>query len=51
MNLIARVYAALLQLYPQSFRAEFGEEMRAVFADALQEAARGSHLPGSSPLA
>lgn len=44
MNLIARVYAALLQLYPQSFRAEFGEEMRAVFADALQEAARAGRI-------
>ena len=44
MNLIARVYAALLQLYPQPFRAKFSEEMRAVFADALQEAAGAGRI-------
>jgi hypothetical protein len=31
-------YAALLRAYPAHFRAEFGEEMRAVFADAIAEA-------------
>ncbi len=36
---IVRLYAGLLRLYPGAFRAEFGEEMLAVFADAVREAA------------
>ncbi len=44
MNLIGRVYTALLQLYPQQFREEFAEEMRAVFADAMREAARAGRI-------
>ena len=28
-----RWYRALLRLYPQSFRAEYGDEMTAIFAD------------------
>jgi hypothetical protein len=34
-QLFSRLYAALLRLYPCSFRAEFGAEMEAVFAEAL----------------
>src|SRR5512135_2507612 len=44
MNLIARIYAALLRLYPNSFRVIFGEEMRAVFADALLDAGRAGRF-------
>ncbi|MBI5290479.1 MAG: hypothetical protein HY872_01215 [Chloroflexi bacterium] len=36
---VARLYALLLHLYPLSFRAEYGEEMQAVFAEAMAEAA------------
>ena len=36
---IVRLYAGLLRLYPGEFRAEFEEEMLAVFADAVWEAA------------
>ena len=35
-----RWYRALLRLYPQSFRAEYGDEMTAIFADR-RRAARG----------
>ncbi|MBI3243123.1 MAG: hypothetical protein HYZ49_12590 [Chloroflexi bacterium] len=35
MSVIVWVYALLLRLYPHRFRAEFGEEMRAVFAEAV----------------
>jgi len=35
-----QVYAALLRLYPTSFRMEFEEEMRAVFAEAMAKAAK-----------
>jgi hypothetical protein len=40
MNWLVRVYAALLRLYPYHFRAEFGDEMRRVFAEAVNDAAR-----------
>jgi hypothetical protein len=33
--MIIRLYAALLHLYPRRFRAEFGEEMMAVFEETL----------------
>ena len=33
--LLTRLYACLLRLYPQPFVVEFGDEMRAVFAQAL----------------
>lgn len=36
--LIIRLHAALLRLYPQSFRAEFAAEMQSVFAEAVAEA-------------
>jgi len=42
-------YATIITLYPPAFRAEFGEEMRAVFAAAMAEAARDS-LPGVAAL-
>ncbi len=32
-----RLYAALLHLYPASFRAEYGREMRAILAARLRE--------------
>ena len=35
--LIARVYRMMIALYPAGFRAEFGEEMQAVFMSALEE--------------
>lgn len=35
-----RLYALLLQLYPRSFQAEFGEEMQSVLAAELAEAAK-----------
>jgi hypothetical protein len=38
-HLMTILYARLLGLYPPGFRAEFGDEMRAVFASALADAA------------
>lgn len=38
-------YALLLRLYPGSFRAEFEEEMKEVFAEAMAEAARRGRWP------
>jgi hypothetical protein len=38
-SLFAKVYRHLLRLYPAAFRAEFGDEMQAVFATAVREAA------------
>jgi hypothetical protein len=35
VSLLTRLYAWLLRLYPASFRDAFGEEMTAVFSDAL----------------
>jgi hypothetical protein len=35
---IVRLYARLLCLYPRPFRAEFGDEMRTVFGQAVDEA-------------
>jgi predicted permease len=35
---VIRVYQALLRLYPASFRAEYGEEMTAIFRMRLREA-------------
>jgi len=45
LQLAARLYALLVRLYPHGFRAEFGEEMRAVFTDAVAEAAEQGRLP------
>ncbi len=39
IRLLTHLYALLLRLYPRRFRAEFGEEMHAVFAEAVREAA------------
>ena len=43
MNIIVRVaiwvYASIVRLYPRAFRAEFEDEMRAVFAAAVADAA------------
>ncbi len=40
MNRLAHVYAMLLRLYPHHFRAEFGDEMQSVFANAVNDAAK-----------
>jgi hypothetical protein len=46
VNLIPRLYAVILRLYPGGFRREFGEEMQEAFSQALQEAAgRGRSAP------
>jgi hypothetical protein len=37
--LLTRLYALLQRLYPRRFRAEFADEMLAVFAAAVMEAA------------
>ncbi|MBI5304972.1 MAG: hypothetical protein HY868_22765 [Chloroflexi bacterium] len=37
---LVRLYAWLLCLYPRAFRDEFADEMRAVFAETLADAAR-----------
>lgn len=42
--LLARIYALLLRLYPRDFRDEFEGEMKTVFADAVEEAARAGPL-------
>jgi len=39
LQFIIRIYAGLLNLYPGRFRAEFGEEMQAVFSEVAKEAA------------
>jgi len=41
---VTRIYAGLLRLYPRRFRAEFGGEMRGVFADATEDAAAQGRL-------
>jgi hypothetical protein len=42
---ITRLHAALLHLYPRQFRADFGEEMEAVFEEAAARSpGRGSKL-------
>ena len=35
--MIARFYAALLRLYPHQFRAKFGDEMKAIFRQAIAD--------------
>jgi hypothetical protein len=40
MRIAVRIYGLLLRLYPLSFQAEFGEEMEAVFAASVDEAAQ-----------
>ena len=40
VQLSIRVYTTLLRLYPTSFRRQFEEEMRDVFAEATAKAAR-----------
>jgi hypothetical protein len=40
LNFVLRLYAILLRLYPRGFCEEFGDEMYAVFSDALAEAAK-----------
>ena len=40
MKLPAWIFALALHLYPPRFRGEFGEEMQAVFCEALQNASR-----------
>ena len=38
-RLVHRIYRVLLSFYPASFRNEFEDEMQAVFAQAMMEAA------------
>ncbi|MFU8773774.1 MAG: hypothetical protein ACNA8H_15310 [Anaerolineales bacterium] len=45
LSLINHLYALTLFLYPRQFRVEFGVEMRAVFSQRLQQAARGGFYP------
>lgn len=40
LDLLIHFYGALLCLYPQRFRAEFEDEMRAVFSQSLEQAAK-----------
>jgi hypothetical protein len=42
-----RLYGALLYLYPKTFRAAYGEQMRLTFRDACQVAYRQG---GAAPL-
>ena len=42
-----RWYRALLRLYPQSFRAEYGDEMAAIFADARRTVAGWRPVAGA----
>ena len=44
MKWVTRFYTLLLWLYPADFRDAFGEEMRAVFAKAVREAAEQGWL-------
>ncbi|MCP4426461.1 MAG: hypothetical protein GY803_18360 [Chloroflexi bacterium] len=44
MKWAMRIYALLLRLYPSNFYDEFGEEMTAVFAKAVRDAAKQSWL-------
>ena len=40
VQLSIKVYAALLRLYPTSFRMEFEEEMQDIFSEATAKAAK-----------
>lgn len=44
MNWATRVYTLLLRLYPPDFHDEYGEEMTAVFAQALSDAQQQGRL-------
>ena len=44
IQLITRLCATLVRLYPRSFRAEFEEEMQVVFEDAVSDAAKRGGL-------
>jgi hypothetical protein len=44
-EVLLRVYAGLLRLYPTEFRREFGKEMHSVFAEALDASRAGK--PGA----
>jgi hypothetical protein len=43
--IVTQAYRFSLYLYPRQFRAEFGEEMQAVFSQRLQQAAREGIYP------
>mgnify|MGYP000881659560 CR=1 FL=1 len=45
MRFLTAVYARLLRLYPPGFRAEFAEEMLAVFSAALEDARAAGAWP------
>ena len=44
-RVLGRIYGVLVRFYPRRFRAEFGAEMRAVFADAVAETAARGWIP------
>ena len=46
-RILARLYAALLKLYPRSYQVEYGQELQAVFNLALDDEARQG---GFSPI-
>ncbi len=48
MNLVLRLYAWILQLYPPRFRHQFGAEMAEVFREALEDALRRGGLSMAS---
>jgi hypothetical protein len=43
----ARIYTAVLPLFPQELRRDFGAEMTEVFVEDLAEAWRNAGLPGA----
>ena len=44
VRLMIRLYSRMLRLYPHGFRADFAEEMTAIFAEAVRDAAEQSWL-------
>lgn len=50
IHLVHKIHAALLRLYPASFRATYADEMQAVFAQTAQDAAERGYLAFSRVL-
>ncbi len=44
-RILTTLYGYLLRLYPSGFRAEFADEMRGVFADAMRDAVAAGSWP------
>ncbi len=49
INCFARVYRALLYMYPREFRLEYGGEMERVFRDQCIDAARANESYEDGP--